>query len=219
VRLRDSAGREQVVACDAVGLGHGLRSETQLADLARCDFAFDDIARQWLPVTDRDGRTSTQGVYLAGDGARILGADAAEIAGRLAACAALRDLGIAVEDAEMNALRARLAPMARFRKGLDVAFPWPARFAAALPDDAIVCRCECITAGELRAVARDKGAPELNRAKAFSRLGMGRCQGRMCGPAGAEILADALAVPLPEVGRLHGQAPVKPLPVSTEIAS
>ncbi len=219
VRLRDAVGRERVVECDAVGLGHGLRSETQLADLARCDFAFDDIARQWLPVTDRDGRTSTPGVYLAGDGARILGADAAEIAGRLAACAALRDLGIAVEDAEMNALRAGLAPMARFRQGIDVAFPWPAHFAAALPDDAVVCRCECITAGELRAVARDKGAPELNRAKAFSRLGMGRCQGRMCGPAGAEILADALAVPLPEVGRLRGQGPVKPLPVATEIAS
>jgi Sarcosine oxidase A3 domain len=81
-----------------------------------------------------------------------------------------------------------------------------------------VCRCECITAGELRAVARDKGAPELNRAKAFSRLGMGRCQGRMCGLAGAEVLADALGVPLAEVGRLRGQGPVKPLPVTTVLA-
>jgi len=205
-----------VIACDAVGLGHGLRSETQLADLARCDFAFDDIARQWLPVTDRDGRASTPGVYLAGDGARILGADAAELAGRLAACATLRDLGLPVEDAELDGLRAALAPMVRFRQGLDTAFPWPAHFAAALVDEAIVCRCECITAGELRAVARDKGAPELNRAKAFSRLGMGRCQGRMCGPAGAEILADALGVALPEVGRLRGQGPVKPLPVAVE---
>jgi NADPH-dependent 2,4-dienoyl-CoA reductase/sulfur reductase-like enzyme len=218
VRVRDSGGREQVITGDAVGLGHGLRSETQLADLARCDFAFDDIARQWLPITDRDGRTSVPGVYLAGDGARILGADAAELAGRLAALAALRDLGVVVPDTEMEDLRAALAPMARFRQGLDTAFPWPGHFAAALPDDAIVCRCECITAGELRNVARDKGAPELNRAKAFSRLGMGRCQGRMCGAAGAEILADALAVPLPEVGRLRGQGPVKPLPLATEIA-
>jgi hypothetical protein len=46
---------------------------------------------------------------------------------------------------------------------------------------------------------------------------MGRCQGRMCGPAGAEILADALSVPLPDVGRLRGQGPVKPLPTVTEI--
>jgi len=218
VHFRNGSGNEEKIACDAVGLGYGLRSETQLADLARCDFAFDETARQFLPVTDADGRTSVPRVYLAGDGARILGADAAELAGRLAACAALGDLGIAVGEEEMAGLRRALAPMDRFRRGLEGAFPWPAHFAAALSDDAIVCRCECITAGELRAVARDKGAPELNRAKAFSRLGMGRCQGRMCGLAGAEVLADALGVPLAEVGRLRGQGPVKPLPVTTVLA-
>lgn len=218
VRFRDAGGVEHRVDCDAVGIGHGLRSETQLADLARCDFAFDEIARQWLPVTDQDGRTSVKGVYLAGDGARILGADAAEIAGQLAACAALADMGVAVEEDEVPDLRYALEPMHRFRAGLETAFPWPARFAAALPDDAVVCRCECITAGELRGVAREKGAPEVNRAKAFSRLGMGRCQGRMCGLAGAEVLADALGVKLAEVGRLRGQGPVKPLPTTAEIA-
>jgi NADPH-dependent 2,4-dienoyl-CoA reductase/sulfur reductase-like enzyme len=215
IRYRDAAGREHRLACDAVGLGYGLRSETQLADLARCDFAFDPIARAWLPSTDTDGGTSTKGVYLAGDGARIQGADAAEIAGRLAACAALKDLGMPVPDSELAAHRAALAPMARFRQGLDTAFPFPAAQASDLPDDTIICRCECITAGEIRSVAGEKGAPELNRAKAFSRIGMGRCQGRMCGPAGAEILADALSVPLPEVGRLRGQGPVKPLPLAT----
>ena len=118
----------------------------------------------------------------------------------------------------MADLRQALAPMRRFRAGLETAFPWPARLAAALPDEAMVCRCECITAGALRSVAREKGAPEVNRAKAFSRLGMGRCQGRMCGPAGAEVLADALGVPVAEVGRLRGQGPVKPLPMTAEIA-
>jgi hypothetical protein len=38
----------------------------------------------------------------------------------------------------------------------------------------------------------------------------------MGGPAGAEILADALGVALPEVGRLRGQGPVKPIPVTVE---
>jgi bacterioferritin-associated ferredoxin len=122
-----------------------------------------------------------------------------------------------VDAAEVDGLRSALAPMERFRAGLEKAFPWPARLAAGLADDTVVCRCEGITAGEIRAVAREKGAPEVNRAKAFSRLGMGRCQGRMCGSAGAEVLADALGVALPEVGRLRGQGPVKPLPLATEI--
>lgn len=218
VRVRDAGGAERRFDCDAVGLGYHLRSETQLADLARCEFAFDPVARQHLPVMDADGRASAPHVYLAGDGARVLGADAAELAGRLAACAALRDLGLPVAETEMAGLRRALAPMVRFRAALATAFPWPARLAAGLPDATVVCRCECITAGELRAVAREKGAPEVNRAKAFSRLGMGRCQGRMCGLAGAEVLADALQVPVEQVGRLRGQGPVKPLPIATEFA-
>jgi hypothetical protein len=58
------------------------------------------------------------------------------------------------------------------------------------------------------------GAREANRAKAFSRVGMGRCQGRYCGHAGAEVIAAAAGVPVEEVGRLRGQAPVKPLPIA-----
>jgi len=58
------------------------------------------------------------------------------------------------------------------------------------------------------------GATEANRAKAFSRVGMGRCQGRFCAQAGAEVIAAEAHVPLEAVGRLRGQAPVKPLPMA-----
>ena len=218
VRWRDATGQDHRTECDAVGIGYGLRSETQLADLARCAFAFDAGARQWLPMTDEDGRASVPGVYLAGDGAQVRGADAAELAGRLAACAALRDLGTAVDEIEMVMLRRRLAPMTRFRRGLERAFPWPAHLAATLPDKALVCRCEAITAGTLRRAGGEYGAPEVNRAKAFSRTGMGRCQGRMCGLAAAEVLAAARGEAIEAVGRLRGAAPVKPLPVATEAA-
>ncbi len=219
VVFQDSRGRLRRIEGDAVGLGYGLRSETQLADLAHCDFAFDPVAQQYLPVTDSDGRTSAKGVYIAGDGARILGADAAELSGQLAACAALADLGRPAAAAEVGQLRRTLQHMGRFRRGLEHAFAWPAHLAAGLADDVLVCRCEAITAGELRRAATELGAPEVNRAKAFSRVGMGRCQGRYCGLAGAEVLAAKLGVPVEQVGRLRGQAPVKPLPMTTEAVS
>jgi NADPH-dependent 2,4-dienoyl-CoA reductase/sulfur reductase-like enzyme len=211
VRYRDAAGTERTLACDAVGMGFHLRSETQLADLAGVPFQFDAATQQWAAQSDGDGRTPRAGVYVAGDGARVRGADAAEVAGRLAALAALQDLGLAVDAAELTRLRAQLATLERFRRGLATAFPWPAQMARDVADDTIVCRCEAITAGQLRETAGAKGAPELNRAKALSRVGMGRCQGRYCGSAAAEILAEARGVPLAEVGRLRGQAPVKPL--------
>lgn len=213
--VRDKAGRELRFACDAVGMGYHLRPETQLADLARCDFAFDPAVRQWLPVRDEDGRASVKGVYLGGDGARILGARSAEASGRLAALTALGDLGRAVDAAERQSLHRAIAGYDRFAKGLAQAFPWPVAQAAALPDEAVVCRCESITAGDLRAVVNEGGAREANRAKALSRVGMGRCQGRYCGLAAAEIIAAEAGVPVETVGRLRGAAPVKPLTAST----
>ncbi|HEX2727190.1 MAG TPA: FAD-dependent oxidoreductase, partial [Beijerinckiaceae bacterium] len=44
----DGSGREQRIDCDAIGASSGLRSETQLADLAGCGFAFDRAGRQWV---------------------------------------------------------------------------------------------------------------------------------------------------------------------------
>jgi len=208
-------GKRIELACDAVALGYHLRPETQLADLAGCRFVFDDEAQQWLAQVDNDGRSSVKGVYLAGDGARVRGADAAERSGRLAALAVMHDHGMQTGSMQdMEGLRAELARFSRFAAGLREAFPWPAKFAASLPDETIVCRCEAITAGELRRVVCETGAREANRAKAFSRVGMGRCQGRYCAHAGAEIIAAAACVPLSSVGRFRGQAPVKPLPVA-----
>jgi NADPH-dependent 2,4-dienoyl-CoA reductase/sulfur reductase-like enzyme len=201
------------VMCDALALGWGLRSEIQLAELAGCRLAFDPLDRQWLPERDADGRAGgPKQVYLAGDGAGIAGADAAELAGELAALALLADRGAAVDRDRQAFLRQRLGRIRAFRRALETAFPFPHALAASSPNKTILCRCENVTAGELRATVRID-ATELNRAKAYCRVGMGRCQGRVCGPAAAEILASALGQPVEAVGRFRTQPPVKPLPL------
>lgn len=215
VRCRN--GSLKSYACDAVGLGYHLRAESQIADLAHCAFLFDQPSRQWMPRIDEDGRSSDPAIYLAGDGARILGADGAELAGRLAALAALTDSGVRVFGAEDALLRRRLKSMEQFRRGLLKAFPWPYQLASSMNDDTVVCRCECITVGELRRSVSELGAGELNRAKALSRVGMGRCQGRYCAHAAAEIVAATARIPIQEVGRLRGQGPVKPLPMAATL--
>uniref|UniRef100_UPI0028AC86A6 NAD(P)/FAD-dependent oxidoreductase n=1 Tax=Achromobacter animicus TaxID=1389935 RepID=UPI0028AC86A6 len=82
-------GRTHTLDCDAVGFGLSLRSETQLASLIGCDFEFNERDRNWIPRRDAAGRSSLAGVYVAGDGAGIAGADAAELAGERAALALL----------------------------------------------------------------------------------------------------------------------------------
>jgi NADPH-dependent 2,4-dienoyl-CoA reductase/sulfur reductase-like enzyme len=208
-------GGQHSLDCDAIAFGYGLRSETQLADILGCRFAFDALQRAWLPERDGAGRASVSGVYLAGDGAGILGADAAELAGERAALALLEDRGMALDpaaQARAALLQAKLARQRRLRVGLERAFPLPTTWSAQAPDDLVICRCEEVTAGDLRAAAKSGGATELNRLKALSRVGMGRCQGRMCAAAAAEILAQCTAQSIEQTGRLRAQAPIKPIP-------
>lgn len=211
---RDAQG-EHTLACDAIGFGYALRSETQLADILGCRFGFDAPQRAWLPERDLAGRASVAGVYLAGDGAGIMGADAAEWAGERAALALLADTGSVLDAASVAraaTLEGQLARIRRFRLGLERAFPFPADWAAQAPDDLVICRCEEITAGDLRRTAKATGAVEMNRLKALTRVGMGRCQGRMCALAATEILAHCTGRSPEELGRLRGQAPIKPIP-------
>ena len=212
VRYRDRRGREHRVACTGLGIGYSVKSEVQLAELAGCEMAFDPLAQQWLPQADEDGRALKGSVYLAGDGAGVAGADAAELRGRLAALALLADKGIAAERVLQARLRAKLRRVMRFRNALERALPAPFHLARTLPDETVICRCEAITAGDIRQ-GRSLEPAEMNRAKAFTRVGMGRCQGRVCGPAAAQILAAARGCAVEEVGRLRGQAPVKPLSI------
>ena len=215
VRFRNRHGREETIECDAVALGFGLRPEAQLAALADCDFRYDPIYRQWFPVTDRDGRGGER-IYLAGDGAAIGGAEAAELSGRLAAFATLSDFGLDVPAQEAARLRRRLNRIKRFQEGLARAFSWPVSRTNSLGDTTVVCRCENVTAGDIRrTVGADFGPREINRIKAMTRCGMGRCQARFCEPAATEIAADKLQRPLEAIGRLRGQTPVKPLPLSS----
>ncbi len=210
------AGKRREIACDAVAMGYGLQSETQLADLAGVTFAFDRARRQWLPETDPMGRAiGRTHVYLAGDGAGMLGADAAEARGRLAAHALLTDFGMAHEAYRPEPDLESVARAAQMQAALRTAFELPQDLYAAIPDDAILCRCEHVTAAEFRGIAGLMGAREVNRAKSYSRLGMGRCQGRVCSHAAAEILADKLGISLDSVGRLRGQPPIKPVSVAT----
>lgn len=212
--LRDADGRERRFACDAIALGYGLKPETQLADLAGAAFAYDADFRLFLPKIDGMGRAG-RGLYLAGDGVRIGGADAAEASGALAAQALLTDLGRGGDREATRRLARRVQRLRSFQRGLSRAFAWPRSQIVALADEVTLCRCENVTVGEVRA-AMDQalGPVEVNRVKAMTRCGMGRCQGRVCGPALQEIVAAKAGGDGASAGRLRGQAPVKPVALS-----
>ncbi|MEW9613574.1 NAD(P)/FAD-dependent oxidoreductase [Shinella sp. S4-D37] len=208
-----SGGKSRTVACDALAYGFALRPETQLADLAGCAFRFEPRDRAWLPAADSLGRTGRAGVYVAGDGAGIAGADAAEIRGKLAAMALLADLGRPVDVAERTRLSRALDGIYRERQLLEKAFPFPADWFETVDPDTALCRCEEIRLGEAVDAITSGKAAEINRLKALTRVGMGRCQGRMCAAAAAELLCGLRRDTPAAMGRLRAQAPVKPIPL------
>ncbi len=67
--------------------------------------------------------------------------------------------------------------------GIRVQEPWVSQplpeAVEPLGDDAIVCRCERVTAGEIRARIRE-GYRDMNEIKIVTRAGMGACGGKTC---------------------------------------
>lgn len=78
------------------------------------------------------------------------------------------------------------------------------------PDYAkIICRCETITEGEIRAAIKaPAGAVDIDGVKRRTRAGMGRCQGGFCGSKVLEILADELDKPLNEIKKFGGESSI-----------
>ncbi|WOC15655.1 FAD-dependent oxidoreductase [Pseudochrobactrum sp. MP213Fo] len=214
VRFRSqNSDKVQTIDCDALAYGFALRPETQLADLAGCAFNFNERDRAWLPERDLNGRSSRRNIYLAGDGSGIAGADAAEIAGELAAMALLEDRDENFDSGRREALIRGYQAIIRQRDVLEKMFPFPADWFETVSDETVLCRCEEIKLSEARAAMNSGQVREINRLKALSRVGMGRCQGRMCAAAATELLSSALDVEAGKVGRLRAQAPVKPIPL------
>ncbi|HUV59185.1 MAG TPA: FAD-dependent oxidoreductase [Desulfatiglandales bacterium] len=58
-----------------------------------------------------------------------------------------------------------------------------------ITDDAIVCRCERVTAGEIRRWIK-KGIRDLNQIKAITRAGMGACGSKTCGDLIVQLFKD-----------------------------
>jgi glycine/D-amino acid oxidase-like deaminating enzyme len=193
------------VEADCVALNLGFQPETGLARALGCAHRFTDSGLGRLEtVTDEDGRTDIAGVFALGDGAQIGGSRIAFARGRLAGLAAARDLGRGVPNDA--ATRRDLARAIAFQDALWRLFEVPGFDVTEVADDTVVCRCEEVTAGALRA-AQAEGAASLGALKKATRAGMGRCQGRMCG---ATVARFAGAVE--DGGWAAPRAPIKPVP-------
>lgn len=207
-----AGGRSHRVETGLVLLHEGVIPNVHVTMALGCDHDWDETQLCWRPRLDPWGETSAAGIAVAGDGGGIWGAEAAEYTGRLAALGAAHRNGKLAAQARDRAASEPLGALAALRgtrRFLDLLYK-PAQAQRLPPDDAIVCRCEEVTAGDLRKAAR-LGAIGLTQAKAYTRCGMGPCQGRMCGPTVAALVADERKMPEAQVPPYRPRAPYKPI--------
>lgn len=211
VSYRDRKGMH-TLAADLLLLHQGVVPHLNLVAACGARLKWDEEQLCFEPETDDHGESSVSGLFIAGDGAGVAGADAAPWSGRLAAIAIAHRLGrIAAADyGRLTATfdRSRQRHL-RGRRFLDLLYR-PAKDFRIPADDVIACRCEEVTAGRIRSAVA-LGATGPNQVKAFERCGMGPCQGRMCGLTVSEIIADARGVSPAAVGYFRLRSPVKPI--------
>ncbi|MGO4333209.1 FAD-dependent oxidoreductase, partial [Cupriavidus sp. M-11] len=180
VRLRRGDRRVEL-PCDRLACGFGLVPDTGLAALLGCqiDPGSDAI------VVDALQRTSMDRIYAAGECTGIGGSELALVEGAIAGHASAADATRAGKLFRRRAYWRGFAALVQATFVLD-----PAHRQAAQADT-LVCRCEDVPLGAIRA------QPDAWHARMQSRCGMGACQGRICASAARVLLGWPLPAPRP----------------------
>jgi len=210
---RPVGGTELHYDADCVVVGYGFLSSLELSRLAGCEERYAAGLGDYVPVRSRELESTVPGIFVVGAGARVPGAAVALEEGHLAGLAVANRLGLLTGrgySREASRARGRLLHLAGFRRVMDDLYRFGAGLHALADDLTTLCRCEEVAVSEAVAAVRD-GARHVDEVKAWTRIGMGRCQGRMCGPALAHVIARATGGPVTEAGVFTPRPPVKPV--------
>lgn len=212
IRFKKSNGETIEVPAKLLLAHEGVVPSVHLSMAIGCVHDWDKAQLCFVPRLDLWGATTRPGLFIAGDGGGVAGADAAVFLGEIAGLGIAQHLGsLTKEAAQKSAASARrsLRPVLAMRPFLDTLYkPRPEVFSPAA--QTLACRCECQTAEQVRDAAR-RGAADPNQVKAATRAGMGPCQGRQCGYTVAALVAEAHDLPMGSVGFFNIRPPLKPI--------
>ena len=206
--------KAQVFEADALCVGHGLVPVTEVSRLLGVDHEYRPDLGGWVASHDEFFRTSLSMLYVTGDGAGIAGARAAQLRGKMAGLVAAHDIGkLSREDfyRVTSKLKGQLRRAERFGQAMSQLMRFRPGLLSTITAETIMCRCEDVCRDEIEE-ALNEGACDLNQLKAWTRCGMGPCQGRMCGEAVASLLASRIGG-REQLGQWTSRAPLRPIPM------
>lgn len=216
-RFAHRSGRTETVEIDTLCMNAGFEPQNEILRLLGAAMTYDAGMGHLRCDRSDEMETSVPGLFAVGDCAGMGGAPAARVEGRIAGIAAAARTGHGdgwITDAD----RRELARHRRFQRNL-----WTLHDAA--PDTSVadrpettLCRCEEVTVGEAL-TAHGENPGHLGTLKRATRLGMGRCQGRYCGPAAARLVAARTGAPITDRSFFAPRVPIKPVSIAAILAA
>jgi thioredoxin reductase len=170
---------------DTLVTSYGLAPSNEMTRLFECRHYFNPLRGGWIPERSETFETSVSGVFAIGDCAGISGAEIAQLEGEVVACEIARRCPTLLPSVSFN--NRQLRRLERFRDALSAYYSTAVPLWAA-DNSTILCRCEEVSVGAILEAVHSCGQ-DLTAVKAKTRLSMGRCQGRNCLSAAADLLA------------------------------
>ena len=219
--LRDWTNSEATEKCyevDAVCIGYGFAPSNEILRALGCRSIVNETKGTLDAVRGDDCETTREPVFAVGDCARFGGSRIAECEGVIAGNAAARSLGFEIPGRAKKAVKLARSSKRRqqnFQSALWTMFK-PAEGLFKFPgDEVIACRCEEVAGREIADGLMATGSNEAGSLKRSTRAGMGRCQGRYCGPEIARFLIDSGLDSIDETKLWAPRPPIKPVTVAS----
>ncbi len=217
VVMIDAAGHEAAAIVDAVCMNDGFQPQNEILRLLGAEMTYDAAFGHLRCSRDSGMATSVANIFAVGDCSGLGGAPAARLEGEIAGATAAAKLGFG-SPPDLSTQSRALASRRRFQTALWQMHDIAPRSLTGLPPETIICRCEDITLGEITAgLAAAPG--HVGTLKRATRVGMGRCQGRYCGPVAARLVAEATGQALDDRSHFAPRVPIKPVSIASILAA
>lgn len=208
---------QETVTVDALCMNAGFEPQNEILRLFGAGMEYDPAMGHLRCQTDATMQTRVDGLYAVGDCKGLGGAPAARAEGAIAGAHAAKAAGHG-DAYDLFAADRALRHHRRFQSRLWRLYDTAPAPVDLPPDETTLCRCEELSFGDIRTGMGDdpRHAGALKRA---TRLGMGRCQGRYCGPVAARMVADATGKTIQDLSFFAPRVPIKPVAISTLLAA
>ena len=205
-------GTEKTVEVDALCIGYGFFPSVELFRLLGCELGYEESRGGTVVKLDEWGATSVANVFGAGDGTGISGSYVAIARGRLAALKIAAELG-KISESSLPKLAAGFRKIlnrrVRFQSAINNAYEIKSGIYDLANEKTIICRCESVTLESILPVLESTIDPSV--VKAYTRVGMGMCQGRNCQRQISALIAEKAKISISQITQATPRFPTKPI--------